>query len=111
MATLKQATSAVLDTAVVIPLATAEIAKTIARTGVQTLDKVSTVTNNSLDAVIMGTEIALSEVELIKHRTLAENEAILEIEKEYFSTKDFKERIKHQAMKRYEDTEAQELTL
>ena len=112
MATLKQATSAVLETTVIIPLATAEIAKTFARTGVQTLDKASRVTNNVLDGTIMGTEVMLSEIELIKHRTIAENEAILEVEKEYFGTKDFKDKIKTQAMKRYyEDTEEKELTL
>jgi len=111
MATLKQATSALLETTVIVPLAVANVARTIATTGVQTLEKTSVVTNNTLDGVIMGTEIALSEIELIKHRTVSENEAILEVEKEYFSTKDFKDKIKAKAMKRYEESEEKELTL
>lgn len=111
MATLKQATSAILETVVVVPLATAEVAKAIAKTGVNTINKSSEATNKVLDGINMSLDIGLSELELVQHRTNAENQAIKKIEAEYFKSEDFQERMVKQAMQRYSVSEDEELTL
>lgn len=111
MATLKQATSAILETIVVVPLATAQVAKAVARTGVNTIDKSSEATNKVLDGINMSLDIGLSELELISHRTNAENSAIKKIEADYFKSEDFQERMVAQAMQRYSSTQEEELTL
>ena len=110
MANLKQATSAILETVVVVPLATAQVAKAIARTGVNTIDKTSEATNKVLDGINTSLDIGLSELDLIAHRTNAENQAIKKIEAEYFKSEDFQECMVQQAMQRY-SAEEEELTL
>ena len=111
MATLKQATSAILETVVVVPLATAEVAKAIAKTGVNTINKSSEATNKILDGINTSLDIGLSELDLVHHRTNAENQAIKKIEADYFKSEDFQERMVKQAMQRYSVSEDEELTL
>ena len=107
MASIKQATSASLELLTIVPLATASITKSLASTAVSTVGKAGTATDKVLDSVNLSLDIAYSELELIHNRTLAENKEIMNIEKEYFKTDDFKTRVTAMAMARYKDEDTE----